>query len=90
MGKVKDTLNSVVGNASVFLESRPYKTIGETNEFGMFRISGVCIMNDQVIIGKAGYSSELETPTQVNASHWRIDAIISKQGEYLLWCFRVL
>ena len=58
--------------------------MGETNEAGTFQISGVCIMNEQIIIGKEGYSRELGTPTEVNGSHWRMDVVITKHGEYIL------
>ena len=85
IGKVNVSKGSSVGNASIFLESRPNQSLGETNEFGTFQISGVCLMNEQVIIGKAGYSSEIGTPTEVNTSHWRIEAIITKHGEYILF-----
>ena len=77
-----DTQNSVVGNAGVFFESRSNESLGGTNVLGTFQISGVCLMNQQVIISKAGYSREFVTPTEVNTSHWRIDAIISKHGKY--------
>ena len=82
IGEVNDSKESSVGNASIFLESRPYQSLGETNESGTFQIPGVCLMNEQVIIGKAGYSSEIGTPTEVNTSHWRKDAIIIKHGDY--------
>ena len=76
-----DSQGSEIGNASIYLKSRPNETLVETNDIGTFQISEVCIMNEQVTVDKEGYTSEIVIPTEINTTHWRIEAEMLKHGE---------
>lgn len=76
-GRVTDTFNSPIKDAKVFLSSTLYRPGAKTDELGYFDISGVCLMNETVYIEKKGHSSDQINPTEVNATHWIVNASLS-------------
>ena len=80
-GRVKDNAKSVVQDAAIYLDSRPYDPISRTNDLGFFNVSMVCMMNEKILIVKDGYESITITPDEVNSTHWTINETLIKTGK---------
>ena len=83
-GRVKDNVKSVVQNAEIYLDSRPYDPISSTNELGFFNVSQVCMMNEKILVVKEGYESVSFTPSEVNSTHWTINGTLIKNGKFVV------
>ena len=83
-GRVKDNVKSVVQDAAIYLDSRPYDPISRTNELGFFNVSNVCIMNEMILVVKEGYESISITPNEVSSTHWTINGTLIKTGKLIV------
>jgi len=77
-GQITDESGLPVEKADVFLESRRYKAIAHTGEMGDFSVGGICLMNEKVFVAANLHESKLQSPLQVNSTHWTINGTIEK------------
>ena len=80
-GRAIDTTNTPVKKARIFLKSSRNRPICTSNDLGYFSASGVCLMNEEIVIEAVGYSTEHYTPHSVNVSHWTVNATLLKYSE---------
>ncbi|XP_052785558.1 cartilage intermediate layer protein 1-like isoform X2 [Mya arenaria] len=71
-GQALNDNNETVKNAGIYLESSMYSPLATTDEFGLFEISGVCLMNERVFITAEHCADAHITPIEVNATHWTL------------------
>ncbi|XP_045182009.2 cartilage intermediate layer protein 1-like [Mercenaria mercenaria] len=75
-GCVMDDTDQIVEAAEIYLASRRNDPVGKTDIFGKFRVDGICIMNEKIVVQALGHKSLEAVPSEVNLTHWTLNATI--------------
>ncbi|KAL4224563.1 Hemicentin-1 [Mactra antiquata] len=62
--------------AGIYFKSRMYSPLITTDTTGFFRLDGICILNEVIVVTKEGFSEETVTAEVVNSTHWKINATV--------------
>ena len=76
-------MHTTLNAAKVYIASRRISPVAETDEFGKFRVDGLCIMNEKIIVEAAGHRGIEVTPTEVNLTHWSFNATLEAYGKMI-------
>lgn len=81
-GTVQEERLRPIRDAGVYFKSKMYSPLVTTDYSGNFRINGICILNEDILVRKDGYSQESVTATAINGTHWKVNATIYQYGEW--------
>ncbi|KAL4224566.1 Adamtsl1p [Mactra antiquata] len=75
-GIVSEESLGPIRDAGIYFKSRMFSPLTTTDYTGFFRLDGICILNEVIVVTKEGYSEETVSAENVNSTHWKINATL--------------
>ena len=71
----------LLDNATIALSEFPFNILATTNIAGRFEVHGICVSQEDILVARDGYLSQIGKATQINPTKFTLTVTLTEIGE---------
>jgi hypothetical protein len=87
---VKNEDGTLLNNATIALSEFPFNILARTNVAGHFKLQGICVEQEEMIVERSGYIPKLLKAQKIDSTSFKISVNLEATGDELHPVFYII